>query len=113
MDFKSIGIRVRYYRNKMGASQEELAYMAHISHVHVGYIERGERAPSLDVLISIANTLNVSSDDLLADNLLVSSTGISSSEIEILEDCSAEEAEILLQVMRRLKEIIRNYRISR
>lgn len=43
--------------------------MAGISVNYLGTIERGEKIPRLEVMINIANALNVTSDDLLQDVL--------------------------------------------
>ena len=84
-----------------------------MSRVHIGYIERGERAPSLESVINIANSLNVSADELLVGNLLVAESRMSTEELDILNDCSTEECEILLKSMKGLKETIRAYRITK
>ena len=84
-----------------------------MSRVHIGYIERGERAPSLESVINIANALNVSADELLVGNLLVAESRMSTEELDILNDCSTEECEILLKSMKGLKETIRAYRITK
>lgn len=94
-------------------SQEELAYRANISRVQIGRLERGERQPSLEALINIANALNVTADDLLAGNLLNSGSVHSEDQIAILTDCTKEETQILLQNMQSLKKIIRAYKISK
>lgn len=52
-------------------------------------------------------------DELIADNLLVSKSKISSDEIDILGDCTTEEFSIILQSMISLKEIIRKYHITK
>lgn len=113
IDHKIIGVRIRYHRIKNEMSQEELAFQVHISRVHIGYIERGERAPSLETLINIANVLKISVDELIADNLLVSKSKISATEIDILGDCTTEECSIILQSMISLKKIIRKYHITK
>lgn len=110
---KVIGARIRYHRIKNEISQEELAFQAQISRVHIGYIERGERAPSLETLINIANILEISADELIADNLLVFEPKVSVDEIDVLEDCTTEECSIILQNMISLKEIIRKYHITK
>ena len=84
-----------------------------MSRVHIGYIGRGERAPSLESVINIANALNVSADELLVGNLLVAESRMSTEELDILNDCSTEECEILLKSMKGLKETIRAYRITK
>lgn len=113
IDIESIGSRVKFHRLRNKISQEELAELAQISRVHISYLERGERIPSLDSFIKIANSLNVSADELLADNLLVTGNNMNSEELDILFDCSVDEQQILLRNMRALKDILRSYRISK
>lgn len=113
IDIESIGSRVKFHRLRNKISQDELADLAHISRVRISYLERGERIPSLDSFINIANALNVSADELLADNLLVTGNNMNSEELDILFDCSIDEQQILLRNMRALKGILRSYRISK
>ena len=86
---------------------EELADLAQVSRVHISYLERGERIPSMESFINIANALNVSADELLANNLLVTGHNMNASELDILLDCSANERQILLENMRSLKDTLR------
>ena len=95
MDCQSIGARVWYHRKQNGLSQEELADQAETSRVYISHIERGEVAPSLKVLVSIANVLNVSADDLLAGNLLSAHTTRTEEEIDILSDCSPDRKSVV------------------
>jgi len=113
IDYKGIGSRIRLYRIQRGFSQEELAERARLSRVYVGYIERGERVLSVESLVNIANALNVSSDELLSGNLFVSHSKFSAIEISILDDCSREELDILLQSLQLLRDILRKYKITR
>lgn len=87
--------------------------MAELSNVYISYLERGERMPSLDAIINIANALNVSADDLLAGSLLVSDSAHDAREFETLADCSAEELSIILKCMAFLKDQLKGYRISK
>ncbi len=41
--------------------------MIEVSEGHIGHIERGSRAPSVEILIHIAAALEVSIDELLVD----------------------------------------------
>ncbi|MFR3323457.1 MAG: helix-turn-helix domain-containing protein [Oscillospiraceae bacterium] len=112
IDIESIGSRVKYHRLRNKISQEELAELAQVSRVHISYLERGERIPSMESFINIANALNVSADELLANNLLVTGSNMNSEEQNILFDCSVNERQILLENMRKLKDILRSYHIS-
>lgn len=111
IDIESIGSRVKYHRLRNKISQEELAELAQVSRVHISYLERGERIPSMESFINIANALNVSADELLANNLLVTGSNMNSEEQNILFDCSENERQILLENMRKLKDILRSYHI--
>ena len=113
MDCQSIGARVRYHRKQNGLSQEQLAERISTSNVHISNIERGEKVPSLEVILSIANALSVSADDLLAGNLLSASTNSTEEEMYILFDCSQEESQILLESMKAIKMVLRDYNITK
>ena len=69
MRLESIGKNIRKYRLIRKLRQEDLAEKADLSINYVGAIERGEKTPSLESLISIINALGVSADMILADVL--------------------------------------------
>ncbi len=61
----SIGTRIRYKREKLGLSRESFAELVGLSTFYIGQIERDERNMSIDSLIKICDTLNVSIDFIL------------------------------------------------
>ena len=69
MDRIALGSRVREARKKAKYTQEVLAEKADIAATYLGEIERGEKTPSLDVLLALANALAVSCDYLLRDSI--------------------------------------------
>lgn len=66
-DFSTIGMRIKEYRVEKGLSQEKLGEKAYSSTASITAIERGVKTPRIDTLISIADALEVSADDLLKD----------------------------------------------
>jgi transcriptional regulator with XRE-family HTH domain len=60
------GETIRELRLAKSLSQEELAFRASLHRNYLGGIERGERNPCLDNILSIANALNVSPADLFS-----------------------------------------------
>lgn len=54
-----LGKTVLKYRMKAGFSQEALAERADIHPNYVGRIERGECAPTIEILLKIADALDV------------------------------------------------------
>lgn len=69
MDTKAIGQRIKKAREATGITQDELAKVIGCSTKHIGALERGIKTPSLDMFVTIANTLGASADLLLQDVL--------------------------------------------
>ncbi len=67
MDLGSIGANIKKYRLEKNLRQEDLAEKTGLSVNYIGALERGEKLPSLETFIDIANSLGVSSDMLLCD----------------------------------------------
>ena len=67
MELESIGRNIRQYRLKKKLKQEDLAERTGLSTNYVGALERGEKLPSLETFITIANTLGISADMILSD----------------------------------------------
>lgn len=61
----AIGQRIQKLRKIRGLTQVDLAAIANISSVHIGYVENGRRRPSLLVLERLARALKVSPRDLV------------------------------------------------
>lgn len=57
-------IYIREIREKQGLSQERLSKLSGVSSSHIGYIENGEREPTISVMCRIAKALNVDIKDL-------------------------------------------------
>lgn len=66
----AIGQRIKAAREAAHLTQEELAKAVGCTTKHIGAIERGVKTPSLEAFIIIANTLGVTADELLQDELL-------------------------------------------
>ncbi len=62
---KLVGHNIRYFRKLKGLTQEKLAEMIGTSGAYIGYIERGKRVPSLELLAEIAESLTVEPAALL------------------------------------------------
>lgn len=67
MSLKTIGQNIRAHRQAQHMSIEELAFKAELSKNYLSLVERGEKTPSLETLISIVNALHISADQVLCD----------------------------------------------
>ncbi|MHB1405113.1 MAG: helix-turn-helix domain-containing protein [Desulfitobacteriaceae bacterium] len=65
---KLVGHNIRYFRKLKGFTQEKLAEMIGVSGAYIGYIERGKKGPSLELLAEIATSLTVEPAALLTPN---------------------------------------------
>ncbi len=62
---KSLGEKVKYYREQRNLYQVELADIVGVSTGYIGSIEQGVRSPSLKLLKKIAKALKISPSKLL------------------------------------------------
>ena len=103
-DYKALGKRISNARKQAGITQEALGEQLNMTRKHISVIESAIKRPSLDALV--ANALDVSTDDLLVDSLM-HSTSTSNSEIHrLLLDCNEIEQEILTRMVREMKAIL-------
>ncbi len=63
---KLVGINVRKYREKLGLSQEELAFEADMHRTYISGVERGVRNPTLVILDRLAKALKVKPHELIS-----------------------------------------------
>lgn len=106
VDSKKFGERMKHQRSLQNLSQEALAEAVGQSRINISRIENGERLPSVEVLISIANALHVSVDDLLVDSLKYPISTADSELHRLLLDCNKLEEEILTRNAQELKKIL-------
>lgn len=62
---KTFGERLRFAREMRGLQQKEFAKLLEVDPSFVSLFENGKRKPSLDNLVRLADTLNVSIDWLV------------------------------------------------
>ena len=75
VDYEAMGRRIRRKRQEKGLTQQQISKMLNLSLSYYGHIERGTRIPSLETIVSIANTLHMGTDQLLRDSLLIKAPG--------------------------------------
>ena len=57
---KTIGHRLRNYRQQSGLSQEKLAELSGCHPTYIGQVERGEKNATIESIAKIAEALNIS-----------------------------------------------------
>ncbi|MBQ7898423.1 MAG: helix-turn-helix transcriptional regulator [Bacteroidales bacterium] len=69
VDYAALGKRIKKLREDANMRQEDLAERCNCSISHIGQIEHARSIPSIDMLVNIANALEVSPDALLLESI--------------------------------------------
>lgn len=108
MNKTKIGKRIKAAREKVGLSQEQLAEKANVSSGTISMIERGVRAPSIEVLVSIVNILDTTADLILRD-VLKKGYAIEESELgEKIKGLSATQRKQIYHVVETMVDDLLN-----
>lgn len=99
MDMSSIGKNIRKKRLDKSWKQEFLAEKADVSAPYIGMIERGEKMPSMETFIRIANALDAASDELLCGVINRGYEVRMSKYLEKLKELSGEEQNKVFRVL--------------
>lgn len=107
LDYTVIGKRIRELRKAKKWTQETLAEISGIEPSNISHIERAATKVSLPTLLSIANALETTLDELVYTNL-VKSQSVSLGMIDaLLQDCSADELKSIAEMIKTTKTILR------
>ena len=105
-DYGLIGKQISFYRHQVGLTQEQLAETCNLSVSYLNRIENGRKKASLDVLITIADTLGTTMDNLLSGNQQNDRLDCYDDMASILTDCSSTERRILVGVASAVKGVL-------
>ena len=107
VDYKDMGKRIREFRESKHMTQAALSELAGIEPSNLSHIERAATKVSLPTLMNIANTLEVSLDELVCGSL-VKSEHIAVRQLnELLSDCSPDELQAVIEMAKVMKKILR------
>ena len=106
VDYKEVGRRIRFYRRKKGFTQEQLAFEIQTSAAYLSNIERAIKKPSLQKLMQISETLEISIDDLVSPSPFPTHRDRDNLE-EIITQCSAADKKHLLNSLFEIITIIK------
>lgn len=107
LDYKAIGKRIKIARIKADLTQEKLSEMVGVSPTHLSNIETGTTRVSLNAIVSIANALKITSDDLLCDSVIKSKVQFEQDIALVLEDCDEYEIRVIRDIAAATKETLR------
>lgn len=97
LDYIQLGRRVAQRRKQLKLKQNVLAEILGISNNYLSSIECGKEKPSLEIIVKICNSLQVTPDYLLMGNM--HSNNIPQNISEGLRLCTEEDIELLASIM--------------
>ena len=100
-----LAVDIKKARLEKGLTQEELAELLNITPTHVKHIESGHRKPSVDVLFSIAEKLNMSLDNIIFTQR-TSSQELQNSIDNLLNSLCESELRVIYDTAKSLKQNI-------
>ena len=107
IDYSEVGKRIKYYRQKRGLTQEQLAFDIHTSAAYISNIERSIKKPSLQTIILISEVLEISVDELLGSFQSTSPTAKESDRNSIV--FSVEDKKTLTESLFTIIKILDRY----
>ena len=96
LNLKEIGNRIKKYRKQKGFTQAQLAEIIDISTIHMSHLETGSVAMSLECMIKICDTLEISPDDLLIGEFELNNNATIKQLAEITKNLSSDENKLLI-----------------
>ncbi|MEY8358645.1 helix-turn-helix transcriptional regulator [Anaerotruncus colihominis] len=107
LNYKDIGMRIRKERKALSMSQQTLAELVDLQPNTISHIERGATTVQLQSLINIANALHVPIERLLCGVTVASEQALRGILADVLNDCSAEEMRVIVDMCDNLKRSLR------
>ena len=107
LDYKALGKRIKIARIKADMTQDKLSTILDISPSHISNIETGTTRVSLTALVSIANALSVTVDDLLYDSIIHARPQLEREIQQVVDGCDDFELRVVKDVTLSVVEALR------
>ncbi len=98
LDYQEIGKNIRKYRIQKNMKQAELAEKVNVSPQHICHIEKSKSTPSLSILVSIANELDIDLNSLLGSNLSHSAIQLQTEMAEVMKSATTEQVALCVKL---------------
>ena len=99
VDYKTLGQRIKAVRQNKTLTQDNLAEMVGCNTSHISNIENNYTKLSLNVLVAIANALDISVDYLLSGQLNDVSSALDREILRELNSCDVCKKEKILRMI--------------
>lgn len=107
VNYVLIGRRIREVRREQHITQARLAELSGLSTSYMSHIETAYKRPSLESLIHISDSLQVTVDELLNGNQLYNPTEYQTDIDILMADCSHNEKRFIFELISAAKKSLR------
>lgn len=97
-DFKEIGLNIHNLRRRAGLHQGELANLVGVSSQYISQVERAKKQINLDVLVRIANALNVDINSILGCNVKVKNLALDENMAELMAVATPDQKRLCVKL---------------
>jgi transcriptional regulator with XRE-family HTH domain len=101
---KLLGKRIKQARENRKLTQEKLAEIIGVSTVYVSHLEIGSKLPSLETLVKISNSLDISVDYLLSNDVNTAKEYLESDLAKLVKDCSSNDMNLIITIVKAIVE---------
>ena len=108
INYVLLGKRIREIRIQMKLSQAALAEMSGLSTRYISHIETARKKASLSSLVSIADAVGISIDEILYGNQAAYKTDYQLDIILLIENCTPSEKRYLYLMINSVISILRD-----
>ena len=112
VNYVLIGARIKEYRQHKNLTQEMLAELIEMSPGYISLIETGKKKASLETLLAICRALSITLNELLTGNQIPLDTDYNLEIAELMSECNEYERRIVYEIMKTVREVLRNNRIQ-
>ena len=109
VDYVLLGTRIKEQRQRRMLTQQQLAEKVNLTPGFISRIENGKKKPSLEVLLSICEALNITLNDLLVGNQIPQESDYNAEFTELLSHYNESERRLIFEITKALHQIINKH----
>jgi len=110
VDRIALGKRIKALRQNLGITQDKFAEMLNCTSSHIGKIENGKGGISIEMLVSVANILHTTVDQLLLDSYDYKEQVLLHDFYERIDKFPVQTKVLACDLVMRLLDIMRKHR---
>ena len=107
VDYVLLGTRIKEQRQRRMLTQQQLAEKVSLTPGFISRIETGKKKPSLEVLLSICEALNITLNDLLVGNQIPQESDYNAEIAEFLFNYNESERRLIFEITKAVYKTIK------